>query len=135
VKPLVYVAGPYSSPDPVENMNRAIKIATGMRTDGVVNVILPHLTGLWHLVDPAPYEDWLDYDLEIMDRCDAVYRFAGKSSGADAEVAAAHERCIPVFHDLPQLYDWARRVALVPPTRYHYGPVGGRALPRIVAAS
>lgn len=118
MKPLVYVAGPYSSPDPVENMNKACKLATKMREDGVVTIILPHLSGLWHLVDPAPYEEWLRFDLELMDRCDAVYRFPGASSGADAEVKVAVESNIPVFYDLEELYRWARHTELVLPTRY-----------------
>lgn len=105
--PLVYFAGPYSNPDPVENTHKAIMLADAALNDGVVTPLLPHLTHTWHLVAPRPYEDWLEYDLRIMRRCDAVYRFPGASSGADAEVAEAERLGIPIFTTLPDLYEWA----------------------------
>lgn len=108
MKPLAYLAGPYSSPDPVENMHYAIMLATAIREANVVTPVVPHLTGLWHLVCPAPYEDWLAYDLELMLRCDIVFRFGGASSGADREVQAALDAGIPVVHNVESLYAWAK---------------------------
>ena len=101
MKPLVYIAGPYSKPDPVENMHRAIKIA-----DGLLDVcvpFIPHLTGTWHMVSPKPYPEWLALDLAYLERCDAVYRFPGESSGADGEVEEAKRLGIPVFYYEVQL--------------------------------
>lgn len=103
-KPVVYLAGPYSNPDPVENMHRAIKIA-----DGLLDVcvpLIPHLTGTWHMVSPKPYETWLELDLAHMEKCDAVYRFPGASSGADAEVEHANGLNMPVFFDEASLREW-----------------------------
>lgn len=97
MKPLVYLAGPYSKPDPVENMHRAVKLAD--RLLDVCVPVVPHLTGLWHLVSPKPYETWLELDVALMLRCDVVFRFPGESSGADGEVALALERGIPVVFD------------------------------------
>jgi hypothetical protein len=57
-------------------------------------------------VSPRPVEFWYAYDLAVMVRCDAVYRIAGDSTGADREVAFASDRSIPVFHDLDALYRW-----------------------------
>ena len=101
MKPLVYLAGPYSKPDPVENMHNAIKVA-----DGLLDVCIPHiphLTGIWHLVSPKPYPYWLEIDLEILLRCDCVYRFGGSSRGADGEVVAALNADIPVFYSETEL--------------------------------
>lgn len=104
MKPVVYIAGPYTNPDPVENMHKAIKIADGLLD--VCSPLIPHLTGTWHMVSPKPYEDWLRIDLDYMVRCDAVYRFAGASSGADAEVKVALEHEMPVVYSETELRAW-----------------------------
>lgn len=105
-KPLVYVAGPYTHPDPVQNTNAAIHFATNLYETKLVVPIIPHLSLLWHLVCPRPYEFWTTYDLEIMRTCDAVFRMPGESAGADTEVA---EATVPVFTDRQALLDWANR--------------------------
>ena len=104
MKPLVYVAGPYTKPDPVENINTAIRYADQVLDVGAVPVI-PHLSGFWHLVSPKPYEQWLEIDLDYLYRCDVVFRFPGESSGADAEVVEAERRGIPVVYSLSELIE------------------------------
>lgn len=103
-KPVVYIAGPYTNPDPVENMHRAVKIA-----DSLLDVcvpLVPHLTGTWHMISPKPYEVWLELDIAHMERCDAVYRYPGASSGADGEVAHAEKIGMPVFFSEDDLRAW-----------------------------
>jgi hypothetical protein len=90
MKPLVYVAGPYTKPDPVINVQRAIEIAEKIENHGATPFI-PHLSMLWHLVRPAAINRWYLRDLEVLDHCDALYRMPGESVGADREVAHAHE--------------------------------------------
>lgn len=107
MKPLVYVAGPYTKPDPIENTHTAIRIAEALYETGLVVPIIPHLTAFWHLVSPHPYEYWLAYDLLVMAGCDAVYRWAGESSGADGEVEQATKDGQPVFYDEQDLFAWA----------------------------
>ena len=107
-RPLVYIAGPYTNPDPVANTHRAIREAEAMMETGLVTPVVPHLSLLWHTV--VPHEDvayWYEYDLAILARCDALYRMEGASTGADAEVVFAHERGIEVFDAWIALYDWA----------------------------
>lgn len=106
---LVYVAGPYTNPDPLENANTIIRIADGLYAESheLIVPIIPHLTMLWHLVCPHSYEHWLAYDLQVMSRCDAVLRCPGDSGGADGEVTRAHELGIPVFHTVEGLLRWA----------------------------
>lgn len=107
MKPLVYVAGPYSHPDPVENTHKAIHVATLMLDDGRVAPVVPHLTLAWHLLAPRPYEVWLELDAEVLRRCDAVLRLPGESSGAELEVDLARVWSLPVFDSVPRVLAWA----------------------------
>lgn len=104
MKPVVYLAGPYSQPDPVENTHNVIRLA-----DSLLDVcvpMIPHLSHLWHLVSPKPYEFWLELDLALMECCHLVFRFAGESSGADAEVVHAEKVGLPVVFTEVALRDW-----------------------------
>jgi len=105
-KPHIYVAGPYTSPYPIYNMRSALEAANRLIEAGFGHPIVPHLTGFWDFAYPQPYEFWLDLDLEGMRSCDAVWRIAGKSSGADGEVANADELGIPVFTEFEALELW-----------------------------
>jgi hypothetical protein len=80
----IYVAGPYSTGDPVTNTKRAIDAGNVLLDAGFIPFI-PHLTMFWHLMHPHEYETWLAYDFEWLDTCDAFLRLPGESSGADRE--------------------------------------------------
>lgn len=111
---LLYLAGPYSEPDPVLNTNAAIREAARIMQatrakDGTypVLVFVPHVMMAYHLVQPMSYEFWLDYSMEILRRCDAVVRLPGESSGADKEVAEARKMNIPVYDSVEEfLMSW-----------------------------
>ena len=105
-RPLVYVAGPYTSPDPVQNTHRVIELAGRLVDEGLITPVVPHLTLLWHLVQPREVEFWYEYDLAILARCDAVLRMPGKSTGADQETNYAAAAGIPVFTDEDALTAW-----------------------------
>jgi hypothetical protein len=92
----IYVCGPYTHPDPVENTHKAIRVANRLVACGFTPVI-PHLTLAWNLVTPMPAKFWYDYTLQLMFRCDAVYRMRGDSLGGDIEVAEALKAGMPVF--------------------------------------
>ena len=98
----IYIAGPYTKPDPISNVRRAIEYGNTLLDLGYAP-FLPHLTAFWHLVTPRPYEQWLGFDLEWLHACDAVYRFSGESPGADAEVVAAENAGMPVFATITDL--------------------------------
>lgn len=110
MKPLVYVAAPYTNPDPVENTHRAVTYATRLYEEGYCTPFVPHLTLAWHLVTPRPVEFWYQLDHEYLARCDAVVRLTGGSSGADAEVEMAFRLGIPVFseREVAELRDFCR---------------------------
>jgi len=106
-KKWVYVAGPYTIPDPVENTNDAMVLADQLLNMGVIPII-PHMTLAWHLVHPRPAKFWYWYTLELMKRCDAVFRKPGESTGADDEVTYAKKHGIPVVYNLAELMKWLK---------------------------
>lgn len=103
---MVYVAGPYTKPDPCVNTRAAILVGEELWKAGFIPFV-PHLTHLWHTVSPRPYQDWLDYDMHWLRVCHALLRFPGESSGADKEVAEAHRLGIPVFYSVADVISWS----------------------------
>lgn len=90
-RPVLYVAGPYTRPDPVENTHKAVKVATALYELTEWVPLVPHITLLWHAITPRPVEFWYELDLHHMAHCDAVVRMPGASSGADREMEYAAE--------------------------------------------
>lgn len=88
LRPLIYLAGPYTQPDPVVNTHRMLRIADALLDAGFTPLI-PHLSLAWHLVSPKPYETWLEYDRQLLAHCDAVLRVPGESFGATRETQLA----------------------------------------------
>lgn len=109
---VVYIAGPFraSSSWGIElNIRRAEELALLAWTAGFA-VICPHANTRFYQ-GALPDEVWLDGDLEILRRCDAVLLVDGweKSKGTAGEVAVAREEGIPVFEDIRELMEWERR--------------------------
>lgn len=98
----VYVAGPYTRPDPCANTHRAIHVGQKLWDLGYCPFV-PHLTHFWHTMIPNPYETWLAMDLEWLEKCDVMLRLDGESSGADKEEAYAKVRKIPVVRSVEEL--------------------------------
>lgn len=96
VKPLVYIAGPYTNPDPVLNVRRACVVADELVKAGAA-VVVPHLSMLWHLTSPASIDEWYERDLDVLAHCDALVRFYGPSTGADREVEFARDLDLEVW--------------------------------------
>lgn len=94
---MIYIAAPYSEPDPAVNTHGVLRIADALLENGFTPVI-PHLNLLWHLFSPKPYETWLEYDRELLARCDAVLRVPGFSVGAARETRFAKSLNIPVIY-------------------------------------
>lgn len=105
---VIYVAGPYRGPNAwaiAQNIRRAEELALDVWRLGAV-ALCPHLNSM-HFDGVLPDETWLNGDLELMSRCDAVILAPGwhASSGAQAEVQQARGR-IPVFECLGNLAWW-----------------------------
>ena len=108
---VVYVAGPYRGPDAfaiAENIRRAERVALEVWKLGAA-CLCPH-TNTAHFQGCAPDNLWLEGDLELLRRCDAVITVKDwtRSGGAQAEIRFAHEHKIPVFHNLWRLSAWLR---------------------------
>jgi hypothetical protein len=114
-KPRVYIAGPYSRPDPCVNTHTAVGWGDRFWAAGIAPFI-PHMTHFWHTMSPKPYEEWLDIDRQFLATCHAVFRFPGESTGADAECHLAETLGIPVFHDFDIAVDWLKGEARRCPT-------------------
>lgn len=98
----VYIAGPYTNPDPCINTRNAILAAEEVVKLGHTPFV-PHLTHLWHLISPHDIEFWYEYDFKWLLSCDALLRLPGKSTGADNEVSFADKHNIPVFCSIDAL--------------------------------
>jgi hypothetical protein len=92
----IYVAGPYTKGDVAVNVRRNIEVADALASAGFVPFV-PLLTHFWHLVVPHPYEFWLEQDAAWVERCCALVRTPGESSGADKEVVLAESIKRPVY--------------------------------------
>ncbi len=106
MKPLIYIAGPYTKPDPVMNTRDAIIAGLAIADSGLAAVEIPHLTLLANIVEPREIDYWYDFDLDKLEHCNALLRLPGQSDGADKEVAHARALHIPVFHESQQLITW-----------------------------
>lgn len=93
----VYVAAPYTHPDPVENTRRAILAGDALLAAGHTPFV-PHLNLAWNLVSPKPPATWYALDLAWLAVCEAVLRLPGESFGADVEVSEANRLGIPVYY-------------------------------------
>lgn len=112
---LVYVAGPFRSPygfhGIVQNIRRAEAVALELWLAGYT-AVCPHLNTA-NFQDSLPDDVWLDGDLRILERCDAVFLVPGweSSSGTNAEIRHAKEIGIPVFADLDKINEWAKEAS------------------------
>lgn len=98
----VYIAGPYSSPDPVVNTRQAIKVGEELVKLGHIPYV-PHLTLFWHFLEPHSIDFWYSYDLDWLKKCDVLLRLPGVSYGADREEEFARSKHIRVIYDIKEL--------------------------------
>lgn len=118
-KPWVYIASPYSNGDVGANVHSHMQTFNRLLSEVYCTPIAPLLTHFVHVLHPRPYDRWMEYDREIMERCDACFRVRAtamgntymqqESSGADTEVAFFRSRRRPVFHALRDLETWCEQ--------------------------
>lgn len=95
----IYVSGPYTQGDALQNVHKAIDAAEQLIGLGYTPFV-PHLSHFWHMIHPHPWEFWIEQDLAWIARCDGLLRLPGPSKGADIEVARAIELGLPVWMDI-----------------------------------
>lgn len=103
---VVYIAGPFRGKDSWEikqNINRAAALALECWRAGYV-ALCPH-TNTADFQGAAPDNVWLEGDLELLSRCDALLTTDNwkESQCACKEVEFAQLRGIPIFHSLVQM--------------------------------
>jgi hypothetical protein len=111
MRPLVFVAGPYSAPteDGVErNIENAIDVGLALFKRGYYPII-PHVL-VREYYDPEDqnglfgYESLMDYTFSLVQKCDALLMI-GPSPGADREREFAEGLGIPIYLELDQVPD------------------------------
>lgn len=100
---ILYISGPFSDPDPLHGIDRNILLASeaalqGWRQGWIVFCPHKNTSGYQHVSD-LPYEVWIEGDLEILRRCDAICMLQGweNSQGARKELALAEELDLEVL--------------------------------------
>jgi len=101
---LIYIASPYTIGNKLENVKRQIQVADVLLEHGY-NPVLPLLNHFWHEISPKTEDQWLAYDLSLLDKCAYLLRLPGESIGSDIEVEYAENNMITVFYDLVELLD------------------------------
>jgi len=104
--PVVFVAGPFRGANEYErrqNIARAEALALEVWRAGFA-AITPHLNTA-HFQDAAPDDVWLQGDLAILARCDAMIVTDDwqRSEGARNEVDFARSRGIPIAGEVNEL--------------------------------
>jgi len=100
--PLMYIAGPYSHETEkgiLDNITRASDAGLACcRAGWAVHVPHKNFAG-FHVHKDIPYEAWIEKDLAILAKCDAVLMLEGwgSSKGASREFQFAEEQGIPHF--------------------------------------
>lgn len=111
-KPVVYIASPYTKGDVAVNVRRSFEEWDALWDSGLCIPITPLASHFQHFLTPRSWDDWLNYDLQLIHAaCDAVLRLPGESVGADREVEFARANYIPVFFSRTSLIDWLRKEA------------------------
>jgi uncharacterized protein DUF4406 len=111
--PVVYIAGPFRGKDSWEmenNIRRAEALALEVWRLGAA-AICPHANTRF-FQGAAPDEIWLDGDLAILRKCDAVLMTPDwkKSKGATAEYLHAADYDIQICLSLEELRDFIEQV-------------------------
>lgn len=106
---VIYVAGPFRGPDHwaiAENIRNAERLALKVWQTGAV-ALCPHANTA-HFQGAAPDAVWLDGDLELLRRCDAMILTDNweRSSGARTEHEFARQLGLPVFYHIDDLRVW-----------------------------
>lgn len=109
---VVYIAGPFRASNAWEieqNIRRAEELALEVWRAGFA-AICPH-TNTRFFQGAAPDEVWLEGDLEILSRCDAVLLTEDweNSKGAVLESEEAGDLEIPVFESFWKLLEYLRK--------------------------
>jgi len=113
---MILIAGPYRSgtnDDPQkmdDNLRRLESASYPIFQAGHIPMIGEWVAmPIWHTAGGQAVGDSLYDEIfyptagRLIDRCDAILRLEGQSSGADNDVKLANERGIPVYYDVAEI--------------------------------
>jgi len=113
----IYIAGPYSQPNPVVNAREACLMYDRIRNSAPpALVICPHWSMTQEMVKPKPHEYWMEHDLRLIRTLYAselpgcIFRIGGDSEGADMETELAGDLGIPVYRNFATMMLWAASI-------------------------
>lgn len=122
-KPVIYIASPYTRGDVAINTRFQMQIFNELMGGGRVWPVAPLWSHFQHIVYPRRYQDWIEYDLAMIERYDACLRLSvnyadldysvSLPSGADGEVARFKQLGKPVFYSPDELNAWLDRMPSV----------------------
>lgn len=107
---ITYVSGAYSA-DTAEQVEENVKIATRIGIDLMEKghyVIIPHLSHYTELLAQEylgqgfSWNRWMEVDLAILERCDALF-YIGPSKGADIEKERALDLGLEVWTKIDEV--------------------------------
>ncbi len=106
---VIYIAGPYRAKNAWEvelNIRRAEALSLEVWEMGAACICL-HVSSRY-FDGILPFKVWINGDLEILRRCDAVFLVPGwkDSIGASLEYEVARGLDIPIFEHLGKLQRW-----------------------------
>ena len=118
IKPVVYIASPYSAGDPCINTYFQCKIFDELLTDGKVLPVAPLWSHFQHTMFPRPYDDWIAYNKDMIKLYDACLCLKAElrrlnyvqeqSKGVAIEVKYFKKLNKPVFYSKDELYVWLK---------------------------
>jgi len=120
----VYIAGPYTQGDIAVNVSNAMDAAEEVLKMGHTPFI-PHLMHFQHMLHHRNYDEWLNYGVEWLKKCDVVLRLPGLSFGSDFEVNVAQNRDMPVFESLVDFKRFTLGMEPLPMYDSHTGELDG----------
>ena len=117
---VIFLSGPYSEFNDDsdrkhtvgENIDIARKYAIVLWEMGFT-VYCPHLNTAHFEKDcECEYGDYIDGNLEILSRCDAIFMlpFWSHSRGAQIELNHTDRRGMRIFHNLSEIEEWAEEI-------------------------
>lgn len=107
-KVTIYVAGPYTLPDPEANLKRALIISSKLIDIGAAP-FCPHLFHYYDAIKKRSYDSWLELCFKWVSQCDLFYRIEGKSLGSDREESLAFDLGKPIFKSIDEVRKWLTR--------------------------
>lgn len=107
----IYVAGPISTGanGSRRKMKKRVDKAIGIGITLLQRGFVPYIPHLDHSMGAHPrgklltWDDFLNWDLSWIRKCDAIYRIKGKSTGADIECRFMKRLGKPIFTSMKEL--------------------------------